>query len=244
MVEAEGKSCLPQKAYLTKRQTGKLDDLPDAQPHSSQNPPLPASCPQCGLSDLSVVQAHTTDRLRSLWRDYRLSEQAKDFLTFLIEKNIDGITYSKPHNKLEPYDDFPHKSKCIDSKMVDGKWKAGPEIDFYSKGISLIGYISANRNKFPDAGLYVGSSTGELSTHNLALRNSLNRTIQRLWHWGLVQRFYFPSMYGPRHYYFITEKGRRVFHAKCCLQPKQHLEQKSTQLATLVLKQTALMVKQ
>jgi len=211
-----------------------------------QSPRPRKNCPQCGLSldDLSVVQAQTTDRLRSLWRDHKFSKQAKDFLTFLIEKKIDGTTYSKPHNNLEPYDDFPHQSKCVGSKYVNGKWERDQETDFYSKGISLVGYIGANRNKFQDAGLYVGSLTGELSTNNRALRNSLNRTIRRLWHWGIVQRFYFPSMYGPKHYYFIAEKGRRVFHAKCCLQSKQHLEQKSTELATLVLKQTALMVRQ
>lgn len=203
-------------------------------------------CPQCGLSldDLSVVQPYTTDRIRSLWRNYKLSKQAKDFLRFLIEKNIDGTAYSKPHNNLEPYDDFPHQSKCVGSGYVDGKWKRGLETDFYSKGISLIGYVSANKNKFLDARLYIGSMTGELSTNNIVLKNSLNRTIHRLWHWQILGRFYFPSMYGPKHYYFISEKGRRIFHAKCCLQRKQHLEQKSAELAILSLKQTALMVRQ
>lgn len=208
---------------------------------------LPERCPECGLSlgDLSVVQPQTTDRLRSLWKDHKFSKQAKDFLRFLIEKSIDGTTYSKPYDALKPYDGFPHESKWIRGKFVDGKSKqASEEIIVYSKGISLIGYINANRNKFSDPRLYIGSLTGELSTNNRVLRNSLNRTIHRLWRWGLVLRFYFPSMYGPKHHYFISEKGRRVFHAKCCLQPKQHLEQKSTELATPVLKQTALMVRQ
>jgi hypothetical protein len=216
--------------------------LKSGEPQQLPNQP----CPQCGssLDDLSVVCAETTDSLRSLWRDYKLSKQAKDFLTFLIEKNIDGATYSKPRNNLEPCDDFPHQTKYVGSKEVNGKWIVGVKTDFYSKGVSLIGYISANRNKLPDPGLFVNSLSGELSTNNLALRNSLNRTIHRLWHWGILRRFYFPSMYGPKHYYFITEKGGRVFHAKCCVRHKQHLEQKSTELATLVLKQTALMVRQ
>jgi hypothetical protein len=159
------------------------------------------------MSKLSVVYTHTTDRIR-------LSKQAKAFLQYLYENDINGEIYSKD-TSLE-HETFPE----IGTKLIDGKY-----ISFYRKGISLIDYIALNCDKIPNHGLYVGSCTGKLSTHNLSLRNSLNRTILRLWKWKLIERFCYSAFYGSKHYYFITLKGKQVFEAKRLLR-KQHIEAK------------------
>jgi hypothetical protein len=159
------------------------------------------------MSELSVVCVQTTDRIR-------LSKQAKAFLQYLYENNINGEIYSKDTSlEREP---FPE----IGTKLIDGKY-----VSFYGKGISLIDYVALNCDKIPNHGLYVGSCTGKLSTHNLSLRNSLNRTILKLLRWRLIDRFRHATFYGSKHYYFITLKGKQVFEAKRLLR-KQHIEAK------------------
>jgi hypothetical protein len=154
-------------------------------------------------NELSVVCTHTTDRIR-------LSKQAKALLQYLYENDINGEIYSKDTSlEREP---FPE----IGTKLIDGKY-----VSFYGKGVSLIDYVALNCDKIPNHGLYVGSCTGKLSTHNLSLRNSLNRTILK---WKLIERFCYSAFYGSKHYYFITLKGKQVFEAK--LRRKQHIEAK------------------
>jgi hypothetical protein len=168
---------------------------------------------------LNVVCGNTTDRVRQQWRHYRLSKQAKDFLKFLIDNNINGEIYSKTHNnKLEPLDNFPH-----DYKYVNGEY-----VYFYRKGVSLIDYIITNKNKFNDPALFTCSLCGNIHTRNSSLRNSLNRTINRLFTWQLIERFYHPTMYGAKYYYFVTKRGKTVFQAKCCVHSKQHIEKEAS----------------
>lgn len=186
--------------------------------------------------NLGVVYEQTTDRIRTLWRNCRLSKQAKDFLSFLIEKNIDGTKYSKLLGPLDVPDVFPYDTEYNNSGSVDGKWKLGPKTHIYSRAISLSGYVTANRDKFPNAKLHFLFSSGENEVYS-TVRNSLNRTIQRLWRWRLLERYYIPSFCGSKHFYFITEKGKQVYQAKCCSRRMQ-------QLAVFSPKETALMLRE
>ena len=149
------------------------------------------------MNELNVVYTHTTDRIR-------LSKQAKDFLKFLVENNIDGSIFSRKEDENIP-DFYPE----ISVKYINNEY-----VSFYRKGISLIRYIDLNRDKFPNHKLFASSISGHLSTHNNSLRNSLNRTINRLWKWRLIERFSCRRFYGAKHYYFITLRGKRVLELK------------------------------
>lgn len=152
------------------------------------------------MAELNVVYTYTTDSVKL----YRLSKQAKDFLKFLVENNIDGSIFSSKEHENSP-DFYPE----IGVKDINNEY-----VWFYRKGISLIRYIDLNRDKFPNHKLFVSSITGNLSTHNSSLRNSLNRTINRLWKWRLIERFSCRRFYGAKHYYFITLKGKHVLELK------------------------------
>ena len=145
------------------------------------------------VEKLSVVSAQTTDRIR-------LSKQAKTFLNFLSENNVNGEVYSR-EDKFELQNPEPFTQ--IDTKRINGKW-----VVFYRRGISLIQYIE--QKAFPNSELFVSSISGYVMTHNHSLRNSLERTIRRLCYQRLVERF----RHGKRYCYFITLKGKHILRAK------------------------------
>ncbi len=145
------------------------------------------------VEKLSVVYAHTTDRIR-------LSNQAKTFLKFLCESNVNGEVYSR-EDKFEIQNPEPFTQ--INTKRINGKWVA-----FYRRGISLIQYIE--RKAFPNSELFVSSISGYVMTRNDSLRNSLERTIRRLCYQRLVERF----RYNKKYYYFITLKGKQILKDK------------------------------
>jgi len=149
------------------------------------------------VEPLSVVRADTTDRIR-------LSKQAKTFLKFLYENNVNGEIYSKEDN-FDLHN--PEPSPKIGTKRIDGKW-----VSFYRNGISLIKYIE--RKAFPNSELFVSSLSGYVMTRNMSLRNSLERTIRRLYYQRLVERF----RYSKRYHYFITLKGKQMLKSKPSLQ--------------------------
>jgi hypothetical protein len=165
------------------------------------------------MTELSVVRQQTADSLKQLWQNYRLSKQAKAFLSYLLENNIDGSTFSKKNEKKTISEIFAETHSNIypevGFKLIDGVWTY-----FYLKGITLKDYVNINKDKIPNVRFIHCSLCGELHLQNHSLENSLRRTIQRLWKWRLIERFYQGSMFGARHYYFITEKGKRVFQLK------------------------------